>query len=99
MDLGRRQGDHVRRDVHRRFRRGAADDYNIVLLLRAPRGFTEYPVAEEAESADEARVPAVFERWGVWLGVLAALILIAYTAPVIEMLNTGVPGSPPFRTW
>ncbi|TLS50484.1 b(o/a)3-type cytochrome-c oxidase subunit 1 [Paenibacillus antri] len=72
---------------------------NIVMLLRAPRGFTEYPVAEEAEAADAERVPAVFERWSVWIAVVVALILFAYTAPMVEMLNTGVPGSPPFRTW
>ncbi|WP_274363384.1 b(o/a)3-type cytochrome-c oxidase subunit 1 [Paenibacillus thermotolerans] len=73
--------------------------YNIYLLYRAPKGFTEYPVAEAAEHADAERVPAVFERWGVWIGIVVALILFAYSMPFAEMLNTGTPGSPPMITW
>lgn len=73
--------------------------YNVIALLRAPRGYTEYPVAEEAEQADAERVPAIFEKWGVWIGLVAVLILFAYTVPISDLLNSGVPGSPPIRTW
>ncbi|PDO09718.1 MAG: cytochrome C [Candidatus Reconcilbacillus cellulovorans] len=70
--------------------------WNVAALLRSPRGETEYPVAE-AESAEP--VPALFERWGVWLGVLAALIVAAYAVPLSELLNSPNPGSKPWVTW
>ena len=70
--------------------------WNVAALLRSPRGETEYPVAE-AESAEP--VPTLFERWGVWLGVLAALIVAAYAVPFSELLNSPNPGSKPWITW
>lgn len=71
--------------------------YNIVCLLRAPKGYTEYPLGETAETAEPT--PKLFERWGVWVGVLVVLILFAYTIPFTEMLNNTGPGSKPWVTW
>ncbi|MCZ8513623.1 b(o/a)3-type cytochrome-c oxidase subunit 1 [Paenibacillus filicis] len=70
---------------------------NLVLLLRAPKGFTEYPMSELSEAA--AKPPAIFERWGVWVGVLAVLILIAYTMPVADLLMHPGIGSKGYVTW
>lgn len=70
---------------------------NIVMLLRAPRGQEEFPIAEA--SAEAERTPAIFERWGLWVGVLAVLVLIAYTVPVMELLNNPGVGSKGFVTW
>lgn len=71
--------------------------WNVIALMRSPKGETEYPVGEAAPTAE--RTPALFERWGVWIGLLAALILFAYTVPFMEMLNSEGPGSPPWVTW
>lgn len=70
---------------------------NVVRLLRAPTGSTEFPVAEPAEGA--APAPRLFERWGVWMAVVVALILAAYAVPVMDMVVNPVPGSPPVVTW
>jgi cytochrome c oxidase subunit 1 len=70
---------------------------NIVLMLRAPKGYEEYPVAETAEEAQQT--PKLFERWGVWIGILFLLILTAYTVPFSEMLNYAGVGSKPWVTW
>lgn len=71
--------------------------YNIIALLAAPKGHTEFPIAEPPASALPA--PRLFERWGVWLAIVVALILVAYTVPVMDMVVNPVPGSPPIITW
>ncbi|MNC61488.1 hypothetical protein D3C75_1114320 [compost metagenome] len=70
---------------------------NVVRLLRAPSGSTEFPVAEPPEGA--APAPRLFERWGVWMAVVVLLILVAYAVPVMDMVVNPVPGSPPVVTW
>ncbi|SDD31753.1 cytochrome c oxidase subunit 1 [Paenibacillus sp. UNCCL117] len=70
---------------------------NICMLMSAPKGETEYPIAEVSEQAEKA--PAIFERWGVWVGVLVVLILVAYTIPVMDIINDAGIGSKGFRTW
>lgn len=71
--------------------------YNVIALLRAPRGYTEYPIGEVAETAEVT--PRLFERWGLWITVAAVLILIAYTIPLAGMINNPVPGSDGFIMW
>lgn len=71
--------------------------YNIYALMRAPKGYTEYPIGETAETAHET--PKLFERWGIWIGLMVLLILFAYTIPFIDMLNSSNPGSRPWVTW
>lgn len=70
---------------------------NIILMLRAPQGYTEYPVADSTEAADHT--PKLFERWGLWIGVVVLLILFAYSIPFTDMLNQSGPGSKPWITW
>lgn len=71
--------------------------YNLIALLRAPKGYTEYPVAEVTEHAEAT--PRLFERWGVWISLVVVLILLAYTVPILDMIQNDVPGSKGFVTW
>jgi len=71
--------------------------WNVISLLRSPKGVTEYPVGEAAETAEAT--PKVFERWGVWVGILVVLILFAYSIPFADLLNGDAFGSKPWITW
>ena len=68
----------------------------LYLTFYAPKGKTEYPIAQ---TETEQQVPRIFERWTVWVGVVAVLIVLAYGYPILEQLHHHTPGSPPFRTW
>ena len=70
--------------------------YNVIALLRAPRGETEYPIGEVSDASEPT--PRFLERWGMWVGIAVALILFAYTIPLIDMLNSTVT-SPGYVTW
>jgi cytochrome c oxidase subunit 1 len=70
--------------------------FNVALLLRAPKGETEYPLADMPDGSEPA--PKLLERWGVWLGLTAALIVIAYTLPLADMIRHGV-SVPGYVTW
>lgn len=67
------------------------------LAFFAPKGETEFPVAEVAEQAE--RTPLVFENWKLWIGIAVVLILIAYTVPFIDMIQNAPPGSKGFKLW
>ncbi|RFU69199.1 b(o/a)3-type cytochrome-c oxidase subunit 1 [Bacillus sp. V59.32b] len=67
----------------------------IQLLFFAPKGETEFPVAEVSEHS--GKTPAIFENWYVWIGVLVALILIAYAIPFMNMIEHAPPGSKGFK--
>jgi cytochrome c oxidase subunit I len=41
----------------------------------------------------------VLENWKIWLTVLAALILVAYTVPFMDMFQNGPPPSKGFKVW
>lgn len=66
-------------------------------LFRQPQGVTEYPIAEAAESAQPT--PLWLERWGMWIGVSAVLILIAYAFPIFDMIVNPAPGAPGYVMW
>jgi cytochrome c oxidase subunit 1 len=70
--------------------------YNIIALLRAPKGETEYPIGQVSDEAEQT--PRYLERWSLWLGLAVLLILFAYTIPLIDMLN-GTVSSPGYVTW
>lgn len=70
---------------------------NIIRLLRAPKGYTEYPIGEIAEVAE--RTPVIFERWRVWLGVIVLLVIMAYSIPTLDILQNPMPGSKGFKLW
>lgn len=71
--------------------------YNVIALLRAPKGLTEYPIGEAMDA--EERTPGYLDRWGVWIAVSVVLILFAYTIPVMEMMGPMHVNSPGYRTW
>lgn len=70
--------------------------YNVIALMKAPKGETEYPIGEVSNASEPT--PRFLERWGMWIGIAVALILFAYTIPLIDMLNTTVT-SPGYVTW
>ncbi|RHW42298.1 b(o/a)3-type cytochrome-c oxidase subunit 1 [Neobacillus notoginsengisoli] len=69
----------------------------INLAFFAPKGEEEFPVGEAEEGAEKA--PAVFENWKIWLGITAALILFAYTIPLIDIIQNAPLGSKGWQTW
>lgn len=69
---------------------------NIIGLLRAPKGETAYPIGKVSDASE--KTPAFLERWGLWIGIAVALILFAYTLPLVDMLRNTVP-SPGYVTW
>ncbi|MGR3764777.1 b(o/a)3-type cytochrome-c oxidase subunit 1 [Rossellomorea sp. NS-SX7] len=69
----------------------------INLAFFAPKGEEEFPIGEVAEGAE--KTPMVLENWKIWLTVLAALILVAYTVPFMDMFQNGPPPSKGFRVW
>ncbi|MDP5274867.1 b(o/a)3-type cytochrome-c oxidase subunit 1 [Chengkuizengella axinellae] len=71
--------------------------YNLIQLFRLPKGYTEYPIGEVAESAEET--PRFLERWGIWITISVVLILTAYAIPMMDMLNNQVPGSEGYILW
>nr|WP_096270429.1 b(o/a)3-type cytochrome-c oxidase subunit 1 [Paucisalibacillus globulus] len=66
----------------------------IKLTFFAPKGEEEFPIAEEEDDAEET--PAWFENWKLWIGITVALILAAYTVPVIDIVQHSPLGSVPF---
>ncbi len=70
--------------------------WNVIAMMKAPKGETEYPIAEV--STDAQPTPRFLERWDLWVGIAAALIVFAYTIPLIDMIGNGVT-SPGYRTW
>lgn len=70
--------------------------YNFIYMVwLAPKGETEFPVSEP--SSDASTTPAIFENWKLWIGIVALLILFAYTIPVYDMIVNAPPGSPVFN--
>jgi len=69
----------------------------INLAFFAPKGEQEFPVGEKAEAAE--KTPMAIENWRIWLTILAALILVAYTVPFIDMIQNAPPASKGYRLW
>ncbi|WP_203361939.1 b(o/a)3-type cytochrome-c oxidase subunit 1 [Bacillus sp. REN10] len=69
----------------------------VNLAWFAPKGEEEFPIGEVAEGAE--KTPMVFENWKIWITVTVALILIAYTIPVMDMFQYGPIGSKGFKLW
>ncbi|PLR80705.1 cbb3-type cytochrome c oxidase subunit I [Bacillus sp. V33-4] len=67
------------------------------LMFFAPKGETEFPIAEEEPGA--AKTPYWTERWGIWVVVMLLVISMAYVLPIVDMIVNAPPGSPPFKTW
>lgn len=71
--------------------------YIIGKCLTAPKGFEEFPIAEVSPSAQ--KTPAWIENFKIWTVVLVALILIAYTVPIFQILDNAPLGSVGYRLW
>lgn len=67
------------------------------LMLKAPKGETEFPIAEVAE--DAAPTPKWTERWSLWIVLMIAVISMGYVIPIVDLIMNAPPGSPPFKTW
>ncbi|MRH42450.1 cytochrome C [Aquibacillus halophilus] len=66
----------------------------IYMVWAAPKGVEEFPLAKVSENAEPT--PMFLENWKLWIGITIALILFAYTIPVIDIIQHSPPGSPPF---
>lgn len=66
------------------------------LMFFAPKGQTEFPIAEK-EPEDVSGYWT--ERWGVWVVLMIIVVAMAYVVPIVDMIVNAPPGSPPFRTW
>lgn len=69
----------------------------INLAFFAPKGHEEFPVAEVAAGAE--KTPAILENFKFWGVIVAALIIFAYTMPIIEILKNSPLGSTGFTPW
>jgi cytochrome c oxidase subunit I len=69
----------------------------INLAFFAPKGEQEFPIGETVDEAE--KTPMVLENWKIWLTVLTALILVAYTIPFADMIQNAPPGSKGFKFW
>ncbi len=69
----------------------------VNLAFFAPKGVEEFPIGENAAAAE--RTPMVLENWRIWLTILAALILVAYSVPFIDMIQNAPPASKGYRMW
>lgn len=66
----------------------------IKLAFFAPKGETEFPIAQEEPDAEPT--PKFLENWKLWIIITIALILFAYTIPFIDIIHNSPPGSVPF---
>ncbi|MBU9710379.1 cbb3-type cytochrome c oxidase subunit I [Evansella tamaricis] len=69
----------------------------IHLMFFAPKGETEFPIAEEEDNA--SKTPYWTERWGMIIVIMLLVIAMGYVIPLVEMIVNAPPGSPPFRPW
>lgn len=69
----------------------------INLLWFAPKGQEEFPVAEVAPGA--AKTPAMLENFKLWSVILVAIILFAYSVPIIDIIQNSPSGSTGFKLW
>ena len=66
------------------------------LMFKAPKGNTEFPVAETDGTAN---TPKWTQNWGLVVAMLIVILAMGYVMPLTEMIFNGPPGSPPIRTW
>lgn len=69
----------------------------VQLIWFAPKGEEEFPIAEVAPGAEN--VPAFLENFKLWGVILVALILFAYTMPLIDIISNSPLGSKGFKLW
>ncbi|KAB8137574.1 hypothetical protein F9U64_08640 [Gracilibacillus oryzae] len=63
--------------------------YFILLIYSAfyaPKGFGRILIGEVMDA--KKKVPRLLENWKGWIGIAIALILLAYTIPIMDMIQT-----------
>ena len=69
----------------------------IYLAFFAPKGEQEFPIAEVAPGA--AKTPAVLENFKLWGIIMIAVIIFAYTIPIIDIIQNSPLGSIGYKLW
>ncbi|MBS4220458.1 cbb3-type cytochrome c oxidase subunit I [Bacillus sp. FJAT-49711] len=69
----------------------------IHLMFFAPKGETEFPIAEEEETA--VKTPYWTERWSRTILLMLLVVAMGYVIPLVDFIINAPPGSPPFKTW
>lgn len=69
----------------------------IKLIWFAPKGYEEFPVGEVHENSGPT--PPLLENFKLWLVILVALILFAYTIPLIDIISNAPPGVKGYKLW
>jgi cytochrome c oxidase subunit 1 len=69
----------------------------INLAFFAPKGEEKYPIAVVSDQAE--KTPKIFENWALWIGITIALILFAYTIPLIDIIQNAPPGAKGYKFW
>jgi len=71
----------------------------LYLWFGAPKAEepVDFPIGELR--SNEHQPPRILERWGVWVGVTVALILIAYAVPIYHMIVHAPPAAAGIRNW
>lgn len=67
------------------------------LMFVAPKGDTEFPIAEPEDNASPT--PMWTERWGLWVILMLGVVAMGYVIPLVDLIINAPPGSPPFKTW
>lgn len=67
------------------------------LMFRAPKGETEFPIAEPED--DASATPKWTENWGRWIVIMLVVVAMGYVIPLVDLIMNAPPGSPPFKTW
>ncbi|WP_096552468.1 b(o/a)3-type cytochrome-c oxidase subunit 1 [Ureibacillus thermosphaericus] len=63
----------------------------------APKGEEDFPIAEVAPGA--AKTPAAIENFKLWGVIMIAVIIFAYTIPIIDIIFNSPLGAKGFRLW
>ncbi|MEG0260903.1 MAG: b(o/a)3-type cytochrome-c oxidase subunit 1 [Lysinibacillus sp.] len=69
----------------------------VKLAWFAPKGDEEFPVGEVHENS--GTTPPILENFKVWMVILVALILFAYTIPLIDIISNAPPGVKGYKLW
>lgn len=69
----------------------------VQMLFFAPKGFEVFPVAEVANHAQ--KTPAILENFKLWIIILIALLLIAYSYPIYDIISNAPLGSKGYKLW
>lgn len=69
----------------------------VKLIWFAPKGDEEFPVGEVHENSGPT--PPSLENFKLWLVILVALIIFAYTIPIIDIISNAPPGVKGYKLW